>query len=186
MSHDHNFRSSNDPTRSTERLPTLRRHAVLAGGVGALGAASPVSARPYDRLRSDTDALHALEICGVSAYVRDGGGVRRAGAGVADLGTGAPMPLQPFLRTAFVATVVLQLAAEAQFGLDGTVEKWLPGAVGGHGDDGRAINLRHLLGHTSGLYDYTAGIARRSPEDYRRRRHLRFTSETSSIWLWSP
>ena len=55
----------------------------------------------------------------------------------------------------FVATVVLQLAAEHRLTLSDTVEEHLPGVVRGQGNDGRAVTLRALLQHTSGLYDYT-------------------------------
>jgi D-alanyl-D-alanine carboxypeptidase len=55
---------------------------------------------------------------------------------------------------AFVATVVLQLAAEKQLSLDDTVEHWLPGVVSGHGNDGSRITVRDLLRQTSGLFDY--------------------------------
>ncbi|MFD3499335.1 serine hydrolase domain-containing protein [Streptomyces sp. NPDC058678] len=56
----------------------------------------------------------------------------------------------------FVATVVLQLAAEDRLKLSDTVEQHLPGLVRGAGNDGRALTLRALLTHTSGLYDFTA------------------------------
>ncbi|MFF4542124.1 serine hydrolase domain-containing protein [Streptomyces aureus] len=50
-----------------------------------------------------------------------------------------------------MATLVLQLVAEHRLALTDPVDKWLPGQV----RDGRAITLRMLLNHTSGLYDYT-------------------------------
>ncbi|MEV5438576.1 serine hydrolase domain-containing protein [Streptomyces sp. NPDC052682] len=56
----------------------------------------------------------------------------------------------------FLATVVLQLAAEHRLSLSDTVEQHLPGLVRGQGNDGRALTLRALLTHTSGLYDFTA------------------------------
>lgn len=56
----------------------------------------------------------------------------------------------------FIATVVLQLAAEHRLSLSDTVERHLPGLVRGAGNDGRALTLRSLLTHTSGLYDFTA------------------------------
>ncbi|MFD4242502.1 serine hydrolase [Streptomyces sp. NPDC058525] len=59
----------------------------------------------------------------------------------ADLRTGRPhLPQDRFragsLTKPFVATVVLQLSAEARYGLsiDGTVGKWLPGLVCGNGN----------------------------------------------------
>lgn len=55
----------------------------------------------------------------------------------------------------FVATVVLQLAHEGRLRLSDRVERYLPGLIRGHGNDGRRITLRALLSHTSGLYDYT-------------------------------
>ena len=55
---------------------------------------------------------------------------------------------------AFVATVVLQLAAERRLDLDDTVEAWLPGVVRGNGHDGAAMTVRQLLQHTSGVFNY--------------------------------
>jgi D-alanyl-D-alanine carboxypeptidase len=56
----------------------------------------------------------------------------------------------------FLATVVLQLAAEHRLSLSDSVDQHLPGLVAGAGNDGRALTLRALLTHTSGLYDFTA------------------------------
>jgi D-alanyl-D-alanine carboxypeptidase len=57
----------------------------------------------------------------------------------------------------FVATVVLQLAAEGRLSLNDSVQKWLPGAITGHGYDPSRITIRELLQQTSGLRDYTSG-----------------------------
>lgn len=54
-----------------------------------------------------------------------------------------------------VATLVLQLVAEGRLALTDPVEKWLPGKV----PNGKAITLRMLLNHTSGLFDYTKDAA---------------------------
>ncbi|PZT76187.1 MULTISPECIES: serine hydrolase domain-containing protein [unclassified Streptomyces] len=61
----------------------------------------------------------------------------------------------------FVAAVVLQLAGEGRLRLTDPVERFLPGLVRGHGNDGRRITLRALLDHTSGLYDYTDDVTAR-------------------------
>ncbi|GII96126.1 serine hydrolase domain-containing protein [Sinosporangium siamense] len=53
------------------------------------------------------------------------------------------------------ATLVLQLAAEGRLALTDPVDRWLPGKV----PDGKAITLRMLLNHTSGLADYTEDAA---------------------------
>ncbi|MFF1680802.1 serine hydrolase domain-containing protein [Streptomyces sp. NPDC058256] len=56
----------------------------------------------------------------------------------------------------FIATVVLQLAAEHRLSLSDSVDAHLPGLVSGAGNDGSRLTLRALLTHTSGLYDFTA------------------------------
>ncbi|MEV6756048.1 serine hydrolase domain-containing protein [Streptomyces sp. NPDC051214] len=57
----------------------------------------------------------------------------------------------------FIATVVLQLAAEHRLSLSDPVKRHLPGLARGNALDGRAPTLRALLTHTSGLADHTTG-----------------------------
>ncbi|OAR26452.1 serine hydrolase [Streptomyces sp. ERV7] len=54
-----------------------------------------------------------------------------------------------------MATLVLQLVAQSRLSLTDPVDKWLPGQV----PHGRAITIRMLLNHTSGLSDYTEDAA---------------------------
>ncbi|MEU5179919.1 serine hydrolase domain-containing protein [Streptomyces longwoodensis] len=75
----------------------------------------------------------------------------------------------------FLATVVLQLAAEHRLSLSDTVERYLPGLVRGAGNDGRALTLRSLLTHTSGLYDYTRGTSGTVPVTARQAVRLALT-----------
>lgn len=88
------------------------------------------------------------------------GAVSRFGtAGVADRDAGgARLPGHQFrtgsITKTFVATVMLQLVAEHTLGLDDSVETWLPGVIDGDGYDGRSITIRHLLDHTSGVFNY--------------------------------
>jgi D-alanyl-D-alanine carboxypeptidase len=51
----------------------------------------------------------------------------------------------------FTAAVVMQLVDEGTLTLDDTVEQWLPGAI----SNGAEITVRQLLGHTSGIPDYS-------------------------------
>ena len=51
----------------------------------------------------------------------------------------------------FVAATVLQLTEEGVLSLDDALEKWLPGLV----PNGDNITIRHLLSHSSGLFNYT-------------------------------
>ncbi|MCQ8190744.1 serine hydrolase domain-containing protein [Streptomyces rugosispiralis] len=97
---------------------------------------------------------------GAVAYARRGGDEWRTAAGVADQATGEEArPEQRFRiasnTKAFVSTVLLQLEGEGRLSLDDSVEKWLPGVVQGNGNDGKAITIRQLLNHTSGIYDPT-------------------------------
>ncbi|MFE1875671.1 serine hydrolase domain-containing protein [Streptomyces sp. NPDC059496] len=96
---------------------------------------------------------------GVVVDVRDGHGTWFGSAGVSDTGTGEERrPSERFrigsTTKAFTAALVLQLAAEGRLGLDDTMEQWLPGMVAGNGYDGRAITIRQLLNHTSGIFNY--------------------------------
>ncbi|MFF3656194.1 serine hydrolase domain-containing protein [Streptomyces olivochromogenes] len=113
-------------------------------------------------LRRDVAAVRKAGGGDVNVLARvDGlpGGRVQARLGTVSAGSRAPLPWGSHFRTAsttkaFVATVVLQLAAEKQLSLDDTVEHWLPGMVSGNGNDGSRITVRDLLRQTSGLFDY--------------------------------
>ncbi|GAA2271952.1 serine hydrolase domain-containing protein [Streptomyces hawaiiensis] len=125
--------------------------AVAAGPVAAPGG--------HDATERAVRAAVADGVPGVTVTVRRGHGAWAETAGVGNLRTGEPRSARDHYRVAsitktFVATVVLQLEAEGRLSLDDTVEKWLPGAVRGHGHDGRRITIRQLLNHTSGIFDY--------------------------------
>lgn len=98
---------------------------------------------------------------GILAQAEDGGGRWHGTAGVADRGTHRPRLAQDRFRIGsltkpFIATVLLQLDAEGKLRLEDTVERWLPGTLHGNGHDGSRVTVRQLLGHTSGVYDFTA------------------------------
>ncbi|MFE6049398.1 serine hydrolase domain-containing protein [Kitasatospora sp. NPDC056446] len=139
---------------------------VVTAATGlALGGALPASAaqprgsgevvrQGLDRLVHDDGYPAAL----VADLGRDGR-TRNYAAGVADLRTGAKVPVDGQVRAgsntkAFTATVVLQLVGEGKVALDAPVEQYLPNLVRGEGIDGRHITVRQLLQHTSGLPDY--------------------------------
>ncbi|MDQ4085414.1 MAG: beta-lactamase family protein [Actinomycetota bacterium] len=126
--------------------------AVLAAP--AAGTAAPEEA-DRSALQRRLDDVVAAGAVGALAEVRDERGVWRRTSGVAERGTRRSVPVLGRFRAGsitktFVATVALQLVGEGRLRLDDTVEAWLPGAV----PDGHRITVRHLLGHTSGLYDY--------------------------------
>lgn len=135
---------------------------LVAGALVASQLASPPAAgfEPHRTETSRTLQHVARQLVrdgapGAIVVVRSASGVRRAEAGLARRRPRMAMAATDRFRVAsitktFVATVVLQLVAEGKLGLDDSVERWLPGLV----PNGRAITIRELLDHTSGLYDY--------------------------------
>ncbi|NGO08782.1 beta-lactamase family protein [Streptomyces sp. HC44] len=96
---------------------------------------------------------------GVIAQVRDDHGEWNGRAGVGNLATRHQRSPQEKFRIAsvtkiFTATVLLKLEAKGRLSLDDSVEKWLPGVVRGQGYKPENITVRHLLNHTSGIFDY--------------------------------
>ncbi|WP_217170552.1 serine hydrolase [Streptomyces sp. AC512_CC834] len=104
---------------------------------------------------------------GALVATRDRRGRAALTSGVADVDSRAPVRGDSLFRIGsmtkpFVATVVLQLVGQRLVDLDAPVERYLPGVVRGHGNDGRVITVRMLLQHTSGLPDYLDHL---SPQD---------------------
>ncbi|MFD0273709.1 serine hydrolase domain-containing protein [Kitasatospora sp. NPDC127111] len=169
--------------RSVRRNLALAAAATVALSAGVLGA---VAAGRHDdriqlRLQRDADAITALGVTGVQAHLvtPDGRNVT-ATSGVADLTTRQPVPPGGHFRMAsvtktFVATVILQLVGDGRLTLDDPVERWLPGVVSGNGNDGRAITLRQLLQHTSGIHDDYPDYT--SAQDFDRHRYDTQTPE---------
>ncbi|MFC8826554.1 serine hydrolase domain-containing protein [Streptomyces sp. NPDC057137] len=162
-------------TSRRPRLPVVTALVTAAVCAVSLGvSAGPAPARGTDggdrasagealsqkQLQREVNStLKKAGYIGISVQVRDGQRRTYAVAGEAELGTGRPVSHEANFRAAsitktFVSTVVLQLVAEGRLSLDDTVEKWLPGVVAGNGNDGSRITLRHLLQHTSGVYNY--------------------------------
>ncbi|HEU4948596.1 MAG TPA: serine hydrolase domain-containing protein [Kribbella sp.] len=139
-------------------MKRVLRALVIATAASAVIAAPAIAApEEGDRagLQRRLDDVVAVGAVGALAEVRDEHGVWRGTSGVAELGTTRPVPVHGRFRVGsitktFTATVVLQLVNEGRLRLDDTVETWLPGVV----PDGHRITVRHLLNHTSGLYDY--------------------------------
>jgi D-alanyl-D-alanine carboxypeptidase len=151
-------------TRTRRRVGTAAGVLLAALAVSALGVAyahgqgeaeerSRAPASPA--LQRVARALVASGAPGAVAVVRTPKGTHRAAAGRARVRPPDRMKATDRFRIAsitktFVATVVLQLAAERRLRLDDSVERWLPGLL----PSGGATTLRQLLGHTSGLFDY--------------------------------
>ncbi|MFI8972065.1 serine hydrolase domain-containing protein [Nocardia asteroides] len=134
----------------------------MTGAAEPPPASSGVVARA-DTVRGDLDALVRSGAVGALATLTDGGATSVVAAGLADLAAGTPMAAEPVqhvrvgsITKSFTAAVVLQLVAEGRVELDSPVDRYLPGLLTGDGIDGRAITVRQILGHRSGLPEPTA------------------------------
>ncbi|MFJ5810634.1 serine hydrolase domain-containing protein [Streptomyces sp. NPDC093093] len=160
----------------------------LAGSVIAPAVAAPTDPAPGPAaaaagdldgaaLRRALDAVIAQGVPGAVAEVRQDGRVWRGASGVADL-SGRPARADDRFRAGsvtktFVATVVLQLVAEGRIRLDDPIGRHLPGLIPA-GADGAQVTVRQLLGHTSGIPNYT-DVLRRQPDPIRALQHSAYT-----------
>jgi D-alanyl-D-alanine carboxypeptidase len=149
------------PARRGRRLATLIATAGLIATTAAAGTATGASAAPRHPdqvgvLQRDADAAVAAGVPGYTAQITDGRRVSYVRAGVADRATGRLLSPSDAFDIAsntktFGATVVLQLVGQHRLRLTDNLATLLPGTV----PNGRAITVRMLLNHTSGLFDYT-------------------------------
>ncbi|MGW7688765.1 serine hydrolase domain-containing protein [Streptomyces asiaticus] len=158
-------------------MNVVKRRRVLSGGltlaaVAGVAAAAPRSAATVapttaadhttPRLREILHRLTTVDgVPGALVETRNRRGSAVLTSGVANVKSHAPMRRDSRFRIGsltkpFVATVVLQLVGEHRVALDAPVERYLPGVIRGHGNDGRIITVRQLLQHTSGVPDYLA------------------------------
>ncbi|MGW0908282.1 serine hydrolase domain-containing protein [Streptomyces sp. NPDC002853] len=148
----------------TSSRPWLVALAVAASLLAALPAVADSrhgSSRLPTRTQTALNAIVEKGTPGVIAQVRDGREVWSGRAGVADTSLGHPRSTREKFRIAsvtktFTATVLLKLEAKGRLSLDDPIEKWLPGVVSGKAYRPEAITVRHLLNHTSGIFDYNA------------------------------
>lgn len=145
---------------------TVLAAAILLVSVAA-GPASVASTRaplPMRLTRTLDDFLHAHPAFpGVVMTVRAPGFAWTGAAGVADRASRKPLATDATFRIAsvtktFTAAAILRLVENGKLALDEPIAKHLSSASvallreGGYDVD--AIRVRHLLSHTSGLYDF--------------------------------
>jgi D-alanyl-D-alanine carboxypeptidase len=109
------------------------------------------------RLQAALDNVHRAGMPGLFAEVRQGDQIWRGASGVADVTSGRPV--MPDMRhrvgsitKTFTAAAVLQQVETGQIELDAPIGRYLPPPV--IGELGKAITVRMLLNHTSGLAEY--------------------------------
>ncbi len=162
---------------------------AAAGGMSPRGAGAQQPSGPLDgRLRK---AVEDKAVPGIVAMATDRRRTLYQGAfGMADVETGRALTADALFRIAsmtkpITTTAAMQLVEQGRFGLDDPVEKYLPafarlqvfesfdGATGAYRlrPATRAVTVRHLMTHTSGLgYGFTSPTVRdfkpRAGEDY--------------------
>src|SRR4051812_37473015 len=141
---------------------------------GAAHASSTHTSTSQAPIAAAAEALVATGVPGVSVYSAHPGGQSVVlTRGYADVETHRRLtPADRFrigsVTKTFVATLVLELAHERRLSLDDSIEQHLPGLV----PNGRAITLRQLLSHTSGLQDYFSNKRVVAPYSRNHRTHV--------------
>jgi D-alanyl-D-alanine carboxypeptidase len=138
---------------------TLLAGLAVPGVANADSVAVSKAAGGQDRpeLQEAIQAFVDTGFAGMQMRVHDERGEWVGSAGVRKVGETAKPPTNGRFRIGsntktFTATVVLQLVAEGKIGLDASVAGYLP-----QYPLDRRITVRMMLGHTSGLFDYTGG-----------------------------
>ncbi|QIS14120.1 serine hydrolase [Nocardia arthritidis] len=119
---------------------------------------SAIPSAAVDRVRGDLDALIRSGAVGAVATLTENGVNTVVASGVADIAARSPIPTDipehvraGSITKTFTAAIALQLVAERRIDLDRSIDTYLPGLLIGDGVDGRAITVRQILGHRSGL-----------------------------------
>jgi CubicO group peptidase (beta-lactamase class C family) len=157
------------PTGPTTSARSSRRRAAWIVAIVIVAAGIPVAvlntrghhaqtvARPdLQRVLVELTSASGQIARGATAYVAGPRGTWPGVAGVADVATGEPMPVDARMRLGSVskiwtAVLVLQRAEQGRLGLNDRVERWLPGLLA----FGNRSTLGQLLTHTSGVFDTT-------------------------------
>jgi D-alanyl-D-alanine carboxypeptidase len=133
--------------------------AVAAPGVASadsrIAVAKAAAGQDRPELQKAIQAFVDAGFAGMQLRVHDERGEWVGSAGVRKLGTSAKPPTNGYFRIGsatknFTATLMLQLVADGEIGLDAPVADYLP-----QYKLDRRITVRMLLQHTSGLFDYT-------------------------------
>ncbi|MFE3291801.1 serine hydrolase domain-containing protein [Rhodococcus sp. NPDC059234] len=133
---------------------------LLVSGCSASSTPVVVSAFP-DRtsVQGDLDGLTRQIVGGAIASLAKDDHALELRSGVGDRTTreaipeGAQVRIGSVTKT-FMATIVLQLVDEGKVDLDAPVDRYLPGVIAAEGVDPKAITVRQVLQHTSGLPEY--------------------------------
>jgi D-alanyl-D-alanine carboxypeptidase len=147
--------STTHPHAARRRVAAACLVAVSAVGVLSTTATAQPAHRPTSLERA-LDAVVDAGAPGAIVLVRDGARTTRLTSGLGNLSPAQTIRASDRTRIggltkSFTATVVLQLVDEGVLRLDDNVEQWLPATI----SNGADVTIRHLLNHTSGIYNYS-------------------------------
>jgi len=120
----------------------------------------PVSAFKQDIEKILTEKIEEFGVAGVTAFIQNAEGeFCNTGIGFADTDNKTPMQHDTKMRIAsisktFLATVVLQLWEEQLLDIDQLMSEYLPDSIVTMFPYGAEVNLKQLLNHTSGIYNF--------------------------------
>ncbi len=143
------------------RLPSMV--VVLCVALAALRPESAAAQARFDRMRMDSlfDVLEANGRMMGAVTVREGGrviyqralGFRDSTAGGPVASDGETMFRIGSVTKPFTAVMIYQLVDEGRLSLDTPLSRFFPRVA-----NADSITIRHLLGHTSGVADFSAGM----------------------------
>lgn len=119
-----------------------------------------LAAKGHDvHLRAMLDEAVRDGLPGISLVLNGAGFDFRAAVGVSNLVTREPLTPDHLMYVAsvgkvFTAVVALQLCEERKLDLEAPISTWLPAELTKRIPSSDKITLRHLLAHTSGIFDY--------------------------------
>ncbi|AKA07100.1 beta-lactamase [Streptomyces noursei ZPM] len=190
-----------DATNPLSRRAVVGAAVAGAAALAAFGPARPAAAAPRPAppvppaplppaplppldvaaLRAALSDLAHPEVTGAQVRVTGSAGRWYGTAGVADRASGRPIGAHDTFRIGsitkvFVATVILQLAAEHRLVLDAPLQRYLPDLLPSAFP---RLSITHLLNHTSGLPDESRDGAPdlSTPEGIARHRYDRWTPQ---------
>ncbi|MGG2461124.1 serine hydrolase domain-containing protein [Streptomyces sp. RGM 3693] len=166
--------------------------ATVAGAPAATSTStSPTHDTGLDRqaLTKSLQAFHDAGMYGAYSAVRDGSDTWQGATGVADIGTGRPTTPQMQHRIGsitktFTAVAVLQEVGKGRIGLDTPISHYLPDLI--TGERGRAITVRMLLNHTSGIGEYSGAIFNTADSFEGNRYHQFAPEELARLGIAAP
>ncbi|MFJ5678396.1 serine hydrolase domain-containing protein [Streptomyces sp. NPDC093097] len=139
----------------------LTANTALSAATSTAAAPAPGSKLDRAALQRSLQAFRDAGMYGAYSAVRDGSDDWHGAAGVADVDSGRPTtPLMEHrigsITKTFTAVAVLQEVGKGRIDLDAPIGRYLPDLV--PGERVRAITVRMVLNHTSGIGEYSPKI----------------------------